>query len=78
MCGNGDCTGMVFGPGDNTQRFVRWAEDFDREAAKFERRAERHIPPFVPPTERMPDPCECCGKIHTPKKTLGERLNVHP
>lgn len=82
MCGNGDCghlSHMVFGPGDNTTMFVRWQEDFQRDAERFMRH-EQYIPPFTPPvTERMPDPCECCGKIHAPKKkTLGERLHVQP
>ena len=76
MCGNGDCS-PIYGPGDNTARFVRWQEEFDREAEKFMRH-ERHIPPFTAPpvTERMPDPCPCCGKIHAPKaKTFAERLH---
>lgn len=75
MCGNGDCVHLshtVFGPGDNTSRFLRWQEDFQRDAERFMR--EIHIPPA---TERMPDPCECCGKIHPPKaKTLSERLHA--
>lgn len=35
--------------------------------------------PFVPvpPTQRMPEPCDCCGTIH-PKKNLGQRLRTLP
>ena len=61
----------------------RFTEKFEREAAEFAEWQKRNggivgdPPPFIPSTERMPDPCECCGKIHAPKrKTLGERLHA--
>lgn len=85
MCGgrDGDCrplSDIVFGPGDNTERFRRWSENFDREMQKlgpdgFYRGPQFNMPMPVQPRE----PCPCCGAVYPPKqKTLAERVHVGP